>query len=71
MHLSQDKEKLCCFDARNQQCHVPGGALSALTIRVKKDGVEGVGALDPSTLAWFCHVLSMLQIQLLLQIENW
>lgn len=46
----KDKEKLCCFDARNQQCHVPGGALSALTIRVKKD-YEG----DDQVMTSYCY----------------
>lgn len=43
----KDKEKLCCFDDRNQWCHIPGGALSALSLRIKKDWKAQVAIRKP------------------------
>ena len=68
----QDKEKLCCFDARNQQCHVPGGALSALTIRIKKDRVESRAVLvERWTLLQFRGFIMSYRCRDLVVVANW
>ncbi|CAE7556222.1 unnamed protein product [Symbiodinium natans] len=45
----QAKEKLCCFDA-SRNCHVPGGALSEISMKTKKE-FEG----DDQVFSSYCY----------------
>ena len=47
----QDKEKLCCFNGPHN-CHIPGGSLSELSMRIKKESTGSgmaLGSLGPRT----------------------